>query len=130
MTRPVGIPDRYWDEAHATITGTDGALDRDIDELQRAIGANLALAECLGTPGWKTYQASLVKRFQDHLATLGRGKNLEELEIRYLQGRIFELEQIVTDAKAIQESNAQMQRRLDQLLRDRKNLTEESTVPT
>lgn len=122
--RPAGFEDEFWEQSYKKISGSDSPRDDEIGRLERQIGANRALAACIATPGWKAYHDHLVVRFQKLMSSLVDGIKLSESERFYLQGRLFELKEVVADREALEKSGMQMQERLDVLRSERKNQEE------
>lgn len=119
-------PKQWYDDSYDLIHELDGARDAEIDRLKSEIEAHNALDACMATPGWETYHAYLVRKFDGLNSKLIYGNDLTEGERFHLQGRLLELKEIVSDREDRKKSIRQARERLDTLLSKRKNLEVET----
>jgi len=106
--------DSFWDKAFFEHVAGDKHKE-EIDAIERRIGLNKAAISAQASPVWATLSNRLRAGMEEDLAALGRGVTLPLDKIRFLQGRIFVYEGLLTETEKLVRENEELERQLDGL---------------
>lgn len=116
----------WWKEVGSRVIDPRAEYDDKINNVEREIGLLQAHVQVLNSPGWEVYRQKLTEKFQSLVSALARGIDMDESQRYFYQGRIMELEKVITDADESVAKMRELQTRLDQLKAERNNLKEQS----
>ncbi len=107
----------FWDQAFNTHVLRKGN-EAEIEATVRAIELNKAIIGAQSGELWDRVRTNLRASMDADLTNLGQGTELSLDRIRFLQGRIFVYENILTDQERLLRKNEELQQRLDELTKN------------
>lgn len=104
----------FWDKAfYQHVAGNKHKGD--CDSIERRIGLNKAVISAQSTPVWAAVRDRLRASMEEDMAALGRGVSMSLDNMRFLQGRVFVYESLLTDTEKLIHENEELERQLDGL---------------
>ena len=106
--------EQFWDDAYENLVEGRGSREK-AEGLERAIGLKRAAIGAQTNDEWEVLRERLRQSMEADLRSLAQGLEMRMDKMRFLQGRIFVYESILTDKDRLQQEVVDLQLQLDEL---------------